>query len=260
MLIEPILKKNPGAEIHWVTCERYKDVVLYNQLITGRLIMSEAPWAADKHYNLLNLPGRTLKPAPCFNPNLNGSLLSHWQSLIKSLGGYLPSKLIPTINLSNEEVKAADAWLAERGLIGKKVAMLETISGSSSTKWDLSCTILALKELVAKRYDAVLLTHMQDSNLPTFNQIIPTYCMTVGYRLIVPIYNRMTCFIGCSSAASVISHSNQASISIPHLEFVRGDHWSTDLYRTKTKKKIIHCDTIGAEAHNLLTQGIREIT
>lgn len=260
IVIDALRRRHADCEIYWVTCEQYKDVVLYNNLVTGTITVPESPLTADKHYGIHQLPGKTITPAPYMNARLQGSLLDHFRSLYRSITGKELSYIIPTINLSLEEVNAAKNWLASINLLNKRFAILETRSGSSATHWDQSCTLEMLRLLVHKKYDAVLLTHPADNDLSTFNEIIPTFCMNVGYRLIIPIYNLSSFFCGCGSAATVLTHTNQALTNIPHMEFVRGSHWSSELYKPKQRKKIVHSDHLNPSVLQQILATARELT
>lgn len=253
VVIEALRHRHRDCEIYWVTCEHYKDVVLYNNLVSGTITVPESPLAADRHYAIHGLPGKTITPAPYLNPRLHGSLLDHYRTLYTRITGTQLAAVIPTINLSTEEANAANNWLTSRNLVSKKFAMLETRSSSSATRWDRTCTIEMLKLLALKKYDAALLTHPSDDDLSLFNEIMPTYCMNIGYRLIIPIYNQCSFFSGCGSSATVLTHTSQALDHVPHMEFVRGTHWSSELYKSKKCKKIIHSDVPNSMLDKILT-------
>jgi hypothetical protein len=136
--------------------------------------------------------------------------------------------------LSGDEVEEAKNWLKEQNI--DKYVMLETNYTSSQSYWERQETDIALKILNEAGY-TILLTHRKDGQLDNYRRKADVYLMDVHYRHMPAFYNLSSGFIGVSSGISCIVHTHQCRKDIPHLEFVRGEHWCTRGYH-KEKKQI----------------------
>jgi ADP-heptose:LPS heptosyltransferase len=236
-ILGPLKQKYPKREIVWITSEKYAPLVRNNPHISKVVAVPGDVWAADKKYpELRKQYKKIIIPAPYLNPRpSDGTLLGSFKDRVSEISK-VPAKKVnlrPLLFLTDNEKERAKEWLGEKGV--KKFIMMETAFSSSQTFWDPSYTKLALKILAEKGY-TVVLAQRNDALLEKYNKICPTVCMDLGFRMAPAIYNHAKGFIGVSSGISCLVHTHQARKDIPHLEFVRGWHWSTKHY-PKDKKK-----------------------
>lgn len=234
-LLKPLKIAYPKSKLVWVSSERYLPVVAHNPLIDETIGIPGNPWKADSEYaNLKKKYATVITPAPyLWHPSKRNILLESYEDRIKH---YTRKKarlpLEPLLYMLPEEVQAVDAWLEENE-IGNYV-LLETNFTSSQSFWDITYTKLALKILAEKGYTA-LLAHRGDPHLEEYNKICRTFCLNFNFRLMPRFYNRASGFIGVSSGISCVVHTHQCSVKVPHLEFVKGEHWCTRKYPKKNK-------------------------
>jgi hypothetical protein len=135
--------------------------------------------------------------------------------------------------LTSQEVIDVDNWLKLRDI--DKFVMLECTFTSSQSYWNRTHTNIVLEHCKKKGY-TVLFTHREDPNLNSYNEICESYCLDVGFRYMPAFYNKAQAFIGVSSGISCAVHTNQCKTDIPHLEFVKGAHWATTMYKKGNKQ------------------------
>jgi len=233
-----IKRKHPNCKITWITYEGYKGIAEHNPNINKIVTYNDkggiAGFACDKHYKTLRSKHpKLITPASYISGLQDKTLLGDFKVKIKALG-LDPNPFTPQLWITPQEIEDAKIWLNKRSI--KDFVMLEAKFGSQQSFWKRQHTIKVLEQCKKKGL-SVLLTHRSDPGLAEFNKITPTFCMDVNYRYFIPFYNMSKGFVGVSSSASCIVHTHQCINSIPHLEFVRGDHWSTSHYK-KTNKTI----------------------
>jgi len=232
-LLHPLKKKYPNSKIIWITAECYAPLTEHNPLISHTIKISGNPYAADNQYQSLKQKYKHLIiPAPYLNPlSKDNTLLGSFKEQIRRHTGN--TKLFePQMYLTKEEVHQTESWLATRKI--KDFVMLETNYTSHQSNWKNKHTIEALK-FFAKKNLTVILTHRSDKKIVEYNTICDTYCMDMSFRMAPILYNRSKGFVGVSSGISCVCHTNQCRKDIPHLEFVRGEHWCTKLYQKQNK-------------------------
>lgn len=235
-LLVPISKKYEKCKITWISSERYLPLVYNNPYVSDYRGIEGSPFAADAQYKILRKTCKNLiVPAPYLNPpGHDNTLLGSFKDRIKQHGAGT-TKFRPIMYMTQPEVDEATKWLADRD-IGKFV-MVEATFTSSQSFWDRHYTNIVLEIFKKKGYH-VLFTHRSDPNIQEYNDICPSFCMDVGFRYMPALYNLSQGFVGVSSGISCIVHTHQARLDIPHLEFVRGKHWSTQHYAKKNKQII----------------------
>lgn len=239
--LRPIKTKYPNCSIIWITYEGYRGIVEHNPYV-DRIISfddkgAKAGFACDRRYPALRrqFPG-LIKPASYISGiKGDGSLLGSFKWKIRNMG-LDPNPYEPLMFITSQEKEDAKLWLAKKNLT--KFVMLETSYGSSQSSWGKTHTERVIKLLGQKGY-SVLLTQRQEPALEQYRELADVQVMDVHYRYAPPIYNMSQGFIGVSSGISCVVHTHQCRKDLPHLEFVRGAHWSTSHF-PKQRKKIFH--------------------
>lgn len=239
--LKPIKTKFPKSQITWITYEPYKTILNNNPLVDKIITFNDQGnrpgFACDKRYPELRKQYKNLITPASYISGIRGdkTLLGSFRQKIKDLG-LKPDPFEPLMYITSQEVKEARKWLDSRSI--DKFVMLETSYGSSQSDWKRKYTKIAIEELGNKGY-TILLTHRSDDMLNEYRKIADVHCLDLNYRYAVPFYNLSSGFVGVSSGISCIVHTHQCSKDIPHLEFVRGRHWSTEHY-FKKRKSIYH--------------------
>ena len=246
-IITKAIKTTPcNLTIYTASC--YQSAFYINQYVDEiRILEADHKTAVKLDYQINDKILRSgqwdkiIRPAPYDNYGIDGqSLIDIYKIQAKTLG--YNGIIRPILNITQQEVEDAVNWLILRKL--DNFILLETQFGSSQSFWDKTYTEAAISLIGSLRKDLqIVLTHRTDPNLEQYNKIIRTTTLDVDFRYIVPIYNKCKAFIGVSSAASCIVHSNQCSDIIPHLEFCNGRWWSTADYEFKKNKEISYDPT-----------------
>ena len=243
--LRPIKNKFPDCKITWITYSGYKGIVEHNPYIDKIVTFDDpgpkAGFGCDRRYPALRqqYPGLIVPASYMTGITGDGTLLGSFKAKIKKLG-LDPNPFVPLLYVTPQEQQDAEIWLKKRGL--DNFVLLEATFGSSQSPWGRVHTERAIKTLAEMGYQ-VLLTHRNEPNLEQFNEWADVFTMDVHYRYAPSIYNASRGFIGVSSGISCLVHTHQCRRDLPHLEFVRGDHWSTKHYGKQ--KKQIHMNMDG---------------
>jgi len=251
----PFIKARHGKVI-WVTCKQYTALVEHNPHVEKVEIIDEKPMACDKHYPRLRkmYGSNLLTPAPYMNPI--GPTLAGWFISLTKKYGNNGQYLKPQLFVTPQEVADVDNWLHDRGI--KKFVMLEALYGSRQSFWNRQYSVETIKLLTQKGY-TVLFTHRTEPNIDEYNKIGRVVCLDVDFRYLPVFYNKSSGFIGVSSGASVLCHTHQCRLDVPHVEFVRGEHWCTRQYAPK-KNKVISFNTAMASVRQNINRTIPRCT
>lgn len=247
VFITAIKNKDQKNTIRWITCDQYKGVIENNPNISDKIFIKELPLACDKLYAEIKRTyknkSKLILPAPYMTREIDGHMAGDGTLLGSYVWNLNHHKLFlehltPVLYISNQEEEHYQNWLKENNI--KNYIMLETKYTSAQSLWTEQNTETAIKILTKKGY-SILLSHMEDKHLDDYRKYGNVHCLNLNYRYIVPAYNNSKGFIGVSSSASCISHTHMCKRNLPHIEFVRGRHWATHLY--KKDNKIISYDT-----------------
>lgn len=230
VLLRP-LKDRESCTIRWVTHRDYAGIVDNNPHVDEVELFDGDKWACDEHYAAVRAREGTTVLAPA--PYMTGprhivhpedTLLGRFASYAKTLGLEVSE---PLLYLRDEERRAANDWLAER--CAGDYVLMEVAYTSNQSFWDDGLT----RAVIAKIREAGLTPVI--GHLATFAD---AEIADLPYRVVAALYDRAAGFIGVSSGVSCLVHGHEARKDVPHLEFVRGEHWCTRLY-AKEKKKIV---------------------
>jgi ADP-heptose:LPS heptosyltransferase len=234
-LLKPLRAKYPDTPIKWLTSNAYKSVAQNNPYINEIITFDDPPNYCDRRYpeikskykkdNYLILSAPYIYPA-----SFDNTLLGHFHDMCNNI--QKDSKLEPLLYQTPKEAQISKDWLTTNK-IGRYILM-ETNFSSEQSYWNWECTEKAIKLLGTKGY-TVLLTHREDSKLERYNQHCRTLCLDFNYRTMPTFYNNASGFIGVSSGISCVVHTHECRKDIPHLEFVRGEHWCTRHYHKEKK-------------------------
>lgn len=233
-MLKPIREVYPTRPIIWISSEAYAPIAHNNPLIDEVISVPGNVWAADNKYEHFATKYRTLlQPAPYrHRASENNILLESYQERIFKFTQRPLSVFEPLLYMTQGEIDQANTWLTKKKV--NNYVMLETNFTSSQSFWGSDYTVEAIKILDSKGY-TILLTHPVESKLDEYNQYGRVLCLDVGFRLMPYFYNNAKGFVGVSSGISCAVHTHQCRKDIPHLEFVRGEHWCTRLYPKDNK-------------------------
>lgn len=234
IVIRALRNKYKNRKITVITAKSYIDIFNQNIDIDELISLDGNPLALDHNYTWFKKKFKMpITPAPSIYGYAGDTLCQHWKNLTLQFTDKI--NFIPNIAQNNKEKEAIEAWLDKRKI--DNFVILESRYGSSQSWWKIYHTKEIIK-FITNNTNIKLL--MVNENPLLYKNIYHNNIIDarIPYKQFIYLYNKCSGFIGVSSGLSVLSHSNNTNMDIPHIECVKGIHWSTHLLH-KNQKTII---------------------
>lgn len=263
----PKLYKEFGYdEVVWITFRRNLEILDGNPHI-NRLVAAEDILNSSFFENSNNIISTavlraqlekssfdTAYPAPYCHPEYDGSptipLLEFIQKNIKAefnIEKNINLIQVPQVYLSDENIREARSFF-ETLPKQKKILLVEHESFSNQTYMNTD-SLLTLARTLRQEYPELFfvftgMTRLSEDGIISYNGSYKSNC---------ELYNLCDGFFSISSGIGCLIHSDYCNNDKPILEFVLGQHWSSQHYEHKKEKSIIyHRDSVLETARQLV--------
>lgn len=182
-------------------------------------------------------------PAPYMSPLYDGTPRSRLLKIIKDESSGIKEwgcDFIPHVELSAEEKSEARSFLDS--LNAKPKVMIEYEFFSQQSFMDRVCILKIIDFYKEVGFNIIF----SGKNKPQYldENVFETdpniFHYSGSFMSNAEIYNSIDLFIGCSSGITCLTSSDYCDASIPRIELVKGDHWSTKDFTHHKNKTIIY--------------------
>lgn len=182
-------------------------------------------------------------PAPYMSPLYDGTPRSRLLKIIKDESSGIKEwncDFLPHVELSIEEKNEAKCFLGK--LTEKPKIMIEYEFLSQQSFMDKNCVFRILDFYKESGFNIIFSGRTKPSYLQgnVFSPNSSVFHYSGSFMSNAEIYNSLDLFIGCSSGLTCLTSSDYCNPSIPRIELVKGEHWSTKDFIHHTNKTIIY--------------------
>ena len=182
-------------------------------------------------------------PAPYMSPLYDGTARSRLLKIIKDESSGIKEwscDFLPHVELSIQEKNEAKLFLGK--LTKKPKIMIEYEFLSEQSFMDKNCILRILNFYKESDFNIIFSGKTKPSYLEDniFGGDSNIFHYSGSFMSNAEIYNSLDLFIGCSSGITCLTSSDYCDPSIPRIELVKGEHWSTRDFTHHANKTIIY--------------------